>query len=245
MTLAIRAAHEVPGEPAGQLMRHVLFAPSLGNSKYQRMAVVTAPPGARGQPHTHPGNEAIYTLQGEITYEIGGQLYRVSAGHALMIPPNTVHPGHVTSDVPWVSVCFYCDECPALATYRASGGALREEKPRVVRPEDIPPEQLGELRRWILFTPSRDGVNFLRLGVAEGLPGAKGAVHSHPGNECFMTLSGQATLMINGEAHIVNANYGIAIPPATEHPLTVTSAEKWTAVACYCDECPLLKSRGK
>ena len=240
MTLPIRSAQDAKAEALGPFTRQILFAPSLGNSRYMRMAIVTGPPGTRSPAHTHPGNEAIYTVQGEIMCAIAGGEYRVGSGHAIVIPPDTPHPGSIMSDMPWISICFYCDECPALAAYRAGGGTARAEQPRVVSAEAIAPEQLGELRRRILFTPSRDGINYLRLGVAEGPVGAKGAVHKHLGNECFYTLRGQATLVIGGEPHVMNAGSGMSIPPDTEHPLTSTGAETWNAVAAYCDECQAL-----
>ncbi len=241
--LPIRSAQDVQGESLGQFTRKILFAPSLGNSKHIRMALVTAPPGASVAVHTHPGNEALFFLQGEVTYEIRGQKYVVRAGQAFMMPPDTEHPGVVTSDAPLSAVGFFCDECALLKTYRARGGAIKAETPRAVRATDIAPEQLGELKRRVLFTPSRDGVNFLRCAFIEGPAGATGAVHTHPGNECAYIITGQATLMIGGKAHIVNTGQAIMIPPATEHPLTVTGQENWSAIAAYCDDCPLMKAQ--
>jgi len=241
--LPIRSAQDVQGEVLGQFTRKVLFAPSLGNSQYIRMAVVTAPPGARVAVHTHPGNEALFFLQGEVTYVIRGQKHVARAGEALMIPPATEHSGVVTSDVPLSAIGFFCDECALLKTYRARGGALKAETPRVVRAADIAPEPLGELKRRVLFTPSRDGVNFLRCAFIEGPVGARGAVHTHPGNECAYMITGQVMLRIGGDEHRVNAGQAIMIPPATEHPLTVTGQENYSAIAAYCDDCPLIKEK--
>jgi len=204
-----------------------------------KMALVVGQPNAQSVAHNHLGNEAIYTLHGEITVKMRGNEFHVGSGQALVIPPDTTHQATVTGDKPWASICFYCDECPLLVKYRAGGGTPCQERPLVVSESEVEAEQLGELRRHVLLTPSKDGVNFLRIGTAEGPEGAKGAVHTHPGNECFFTLQGQGTLLIGGEPHVVNESHGMSIPPDTEHPLTVTGGD-WKAVAAYCDECPLL-----
>ncbi len=241
MASFIRSAQDTPPKPLGDYVRRILFSPSLGNSKYLRMAVVTAAAGAHSVPHSHHGNEGIFTWQGAAVFEVAGQEYPVGSEQALLIPPETVHPARIVSDEPWVAICFYCDECPALAAYLAAGGRGQVEQPAVVGVAGVQPELLGQLRRRILFTPSRDGVSFMRIGHIEGLAGARGAVHKHLGNECVFTLTGQATLTIVGEPHVMDAGCGMSIPPDTEHPLTVTGADGWTAVAAYCDDCPVLR----
>jgi quercetin dioxygenase-like cupin family protein len=241
MSLPILSALDAKAELMGQFARAALFSPSLGNSQYMRMAVVGAPPAATNVSHTHPGNEGLYTWKGEALIRAGDQEYRVPPGQAIAIPPGVSHQSWVMSKEPWLAICFYCDECPALAAYLAAGDPICSEPTHVVSPDDIPAEQLGQLQRRILITPSRDGVNFIRLGVVEGPQGARGAVHTHLGNECVFTLRGEAMLLIGGEAHLMPAGYGMSIPPATEHPLTVTGADGWAAVAAYCDDCPALK----
>jgi quercetin dioxygenase-like cupin family protein len=241
VTLEIRNAEEVKAEALGQLERKVLFAPSLGNSQYLRMAVVTGQPGARSVLHVHPGNETTYTWKGEVVIEINEQKYHLGPGDAIAIPPDSVHPVQVVGNEPWVSICFYCDECPALASYRAAGGKIRSEETCVVESGAIEPQPLGELCRRVLFTPSRDCVNFQRVALIEGCGGGQGAVHKHLGNECFFTLGGQVTQMIDGRPYTVDANCGMAVPPDVIHQPVVTAARGWLAVAAYCDECPALK----
>jgi quercetin dioxygenase-like cupin family protein len=240
MSLPILNAQNAIIESLGLIKRHVMFSPVLQNSRYMKMALVVGQPSAESVAHNHLGNEAIYTLYGEIIVTMNGIEYLVGAGQALVIPPDTTHQAKVAGDAPWASICFYCDECPLLVKYRASGGRPGKEQPRVVSESEVEAEQLGELNRHVLLTPSKDGVNFLRIGTAGGPQGAKGAVHTHRGNECFFTLEGQGTLLIDGEPHVVNESHGMCIPPDTEHPLAVTGGG-WKAVAAYCDECPLLE----
>jgi quercetin dioxygenase-like cupin family protein len=49
-------------------------------------------PGATSGPHTHPGEEAGYLLEGSLVFEIAGKpTFTVKAGETFFVPPNTVH----------------------------------------------------------------------------------------------------------------------------------------------------------
>lgn len=49
-------------------------------------------PGATAPGHTHPGEEAIYVLEGEFEYVVGdGPPLRLDAGDVLFVPAGTVH----------------------------------------------------------------------------------------------------------------------------------------------------------
>jgi len=49
-------------------------------------------PQAPAFKHTHPGEEIIYVLEGELEYQIEGEPTRtVKAGEALMVPAETIH----------------------------------------------------------------------------------------------------------------------------------------------------------
>ncbi len=246
MNIEVHKLPDARTEPLGTMARHVLFSPSQGDSQYIRMAIVVGQPGAHSTLHTHLGNEAVYTWEGEVTFDIDGEKRRVGPGQAIMIAPDTLHPATVTSDVPWVSVCFYCDECPTLALHRGNGGCCCGEELRIVHENDVAAAKLGDLSRKVLFTPSDGCVNFLRLAVVEGPPGAAGAVHTHLGNECFFTIGGEATQMIDGQGYVIPTGSGMAVPPDLPHQPVATGTEAWKAIAAFCDDCPVLKdARGK
>jgi quercetin dioxygenase-like cupin family protein len=49
-------------------------------------------PGAVAPRHTHPGEEVIYILEGELEYQVGDKPWvKVKAGDVLFIPAGTVH----------------------------------------------------------------------------------------------------------------------------------------------------------
>jgi quercetin dioxygenase-like cupin family protein len=53
---------------------------------------VDFPPGAAAAKHSHPGEELVYVIEGELAYELGGKPpITVKAGEALFIPYGTPH----------------------------------------------------------------------------------------------------------------------------------------------------------
>jgi quercetin dioxygenase-like cupin family protein len=77
-----------PGITRIDLQRHDLSAP--GREVVQNRVEIS--PEAPLFKHFHPGEEIIYVLEGELEYQIDGELPRtVRAGEALMVPAAAVH----------------------------------------------------------------------------------------------------------------------------------------------------------
>lgn len=81
--------------PAGGLTRKVLSQTDGPAPGYVTIiAEVEISPGAVVAPHTHPGIETGYVLEGEVELPIQGVGTRnLKAGDAFQIPPGTVHGG--------------------------------------------------------------------------------------------------------------------------------------------------------
>jgi quercetin dioxygenase-like cupin family protein len=81
-------APQAPGITRIDLQRHDLSVP--GREVIQNRVEIS--PEAPAFRHKHPGEEIIYVLEGKLAYDIDGQPPQtVSAGEALMVPPETVH----------------------------------------------------------------------------------------------------------------------------------------------------------
>jgi quercetin dioxygenase-like cupin family protein len=50
---------------------------------------MTLPPGAGPPPHTHPGGEAVYVLEGNLRYHIDGDVHEGGPGSFFYIPEGT------------------------------------------------------------------------------------------------------------------------------------------------------------
>jgi quercetin dioxygenase-like cupin family protein len=79
---------QVPGTRRAELQRHDLSVP--GREALQ--VRVEIPPGGTAAAHSHPGEELVYGLEGELEYRLEGRPPVIlRAGDVLFIPSGTVH----------------------------------------------------------------------------------------------------------------------------------------------------------
>jgi quercetin dioxygenase-like cupin family protein len=57
-------------------------------------------PGHEPRPHSHPHEQIVYILGGQIDFHIGESVKRLGAGGLLVVPPNVQHWGEVVGDEP-------------------------------------------------------------------------------------------------------------------------------------------------
>ncbi|HEY2032172.1 MAG TPA: cupin domain-containing protein [Rhizomicrobium sp.] len=59
-------------------------------------------PGHEPRPHSHPNEQIVYIIEGQIDFHIGknGDVKRLGPGSLLVLPPNIEHYGVVVGDVP-------------------------------------------------------------------------------------------------------------------------------------------------
>ncbi|HEY1448794.1 MAG TPA: cupin domain-containing protein [Caulobacteraceae bacterium] len=50
------------------------------------------------RPHSHPHEQIVYILEGQIDFHIGDQVERLGPGGLLVVPPNAVHWGEVVGE---------------------------------------------------------------------------------------------------------------------------------------------------
>jgi quercetin dioxygenase-like cupin family protein len=82
------------------------------------MMLITVAPGGFVAPHTHPGIEMGYILEGEAVMSVAGQPDRtVKAGDSYLIPSGVVHSAKVTGSGPIRIVgSFVVDKARPLAS---------------------------------------------------------------------------------------------------------------------------------
>jgi quercetin dioxygenase-like cupin family protein len=81
------AAAQQPGTKRTELQRHDL---SISGREVIQVRV-DFDPGYIAPRHTHPGEEIIYVIEGELEYEIDGKPAKVKAGDVLFVPAGTIH----------------------------------------------------------------------------------------------------------------------------------------------------------
>jgi len=96
---------------------------------------MTLPEGASPPPHTHPGGEAVYVLEGTLRYHIAGETTEGGPGTFFYIPKDTIENFEPTSD------------CRLLVIYTPGGmdkffaeAGEKAERREVPPPSDEPPD---------------------------------------------------------------------------------------------------------
>ena len=89
---------------------HVLISSDDGAPNYVMLHNNPMQPGAVSHPetggHTHEGEHVVYMLEGTATLVCGGKDYTVSAGDAILVPPNEHHQWKNESQAPVVRVTY-------------------------------------------------------------------------------------------------------------------------------------------
>jgi quercetin dioxygenase-like cupin family protein len=94
-----------------QIMGGPEYSPVFGGCvEGERMivALMRAPAGKMGDPHTHPNEQWIYVLEGVFEIRIDGQIHKVGSGGLIYVPANKVHQGGATPEGD--SVFFTCKD---------------------------------------------------------------------------------------------------------------------------------------
>jgi quercetin dioxygenase-like cupin family protein len=59
------------------------------------VALMRMPAGTGSEPHSHPNEQWIYLLEGEMDFVVGGISKHATAGSVIYIPSNIIHNGRV------------------------------------------------------------------------------------------------------------------------------------------------------
>jgi len=107
----IKSTDDVPAfaNPHGEVI-YELIGNVAGGSKVHSLAQITLLPGKASRKHYHPeAEESYYILAGSGRIEMDGEKRDVSAGDAVMIPPEVVHQifntGAGQENLVFVAVC--------------------------------------------------------------------------------------------------------------------------------------------
>lgn len=83
-------------QKVNQIMGGPAYSPVFGGCvEGDRMivALMTAPAGKDSEPHSHPNEQWIYVLKGQMTLTVDGVVHTAQPGELIYIPANTVHCG--------------------------------------------------------------------------------------------------------------------------------------------------------
>ena len=72
MGAKVIALDSIEEEALGDLTRRVMVTPPRTGNRFLRVVYVTGKPGGKGKVHTHPGEEALFTIQGKAAITVDG-----------------------------------------------------------------------------------------------------------------------------------------------------------------------------
>jgi quercetin dioxygenase-like cupin family protein len=97
---------------------------------------MTIPPGMGPPPHTHPGTESVYVLEGTVRYHIGDETIEGGPGSFFHIPEGVVENFEPTSDVR-VLVLYAPGGIDEFFAEAGEPAERREVPPAPAEPPDI------------------------------------------------------------------------------------------------------------
>ncbi len=96
-------------------VRHGIERKAFG-SEHVTLALHRLLPGHEPRPHSHPHEQVVYILAGQIDFYVEGQVVRLGPGSLLVVPPNAMHHGVVVGDEPVLNLDVFT---PARPEYLA------------------------------------------------------------------------------------------------------------------------------
>src|SRR4029077_13250471 len=121
IAVGIVGATYVSAQSAPQITRTELLRKPVSGVEGKEVVVFVAdiPPGGVAARHFHPGDEAIYMLQGALLFEPeGGQPFELKAGQIAFNPAKHIHKAtnKSSSDAAKVLNCMLAEKGQPLAT---------------------------------------------------------------------------------------------------------------------------------
>ena len=121
IAVGVLGATYVAAQGAAQVTRTELLRKPVSGVEGKELVVFVAdlPPGAVAGRHNHPGDEAIYMLQGALRFEPeGGQPFELKAGQIAFNPAKHIHKATnaSSSEAAKVLNCMLAEKGQPLAT---------------------------------------------------------------------------------------------------------------------------------
>jgi len=121
IAVGVVAATYVFAQGAAQITRTELLRKPVSGMEGKEVVVFVSdiPPGGVAGQHFHPGDEAIYMLQGALLFEPeGGQPFELKAGQITFNPAKQIHKARNTSSSESAKVlnCMLAEKGQPLAT---------------------------------------------------------------------------------------------------------------------------------
>lgn len=92
-------------------VRHGIERKTFGSDQVT-LALHRLHPGHEVLPHTHPNEQIVYILDGEVDFHIGDDVVPLRGGGLVVVPPDVRHWVEVTGDRPAINLDIFTPARP-------------------------------------------------------------------------------------------------------------------------------------
>jgi quercetin dioxygenase-like cupin family protein len=85
------------------------------------LAFTTLHPGHTARPHSHPHEQIVYVISGELRFVVGDEEVIVTAGDMLVVPPGVEHWAQTLSDEPALDLSIFSPRRDEYAAEERNG----------------------------------------------------------------------------------------------------------------------------
>lgn len=229
-----RNVSSVVEEKIYDFRRRCVFSPSITGNSTIRFCEVSGPKGAQSQCHTHPGDEIVFTLQGESVNRVAKQDVLLRANQAIAILPGTSHSTIISSSGEWRGVSFYCDDCPLLRQHQGQMETDCEGKHVGVFAAGC----ADCFQKKAIFSPART-TRYLEFFVLSCNRVANSETYMYRGETVYYVLSGAISLLFQEKKILLKERWSVILPSHFPHRLSTITSRGSVVVAGSCSSCPL------
>jgi quercetin dioxygenase-like cupin family protein len=86
------------------------------------LAFTTLEPGHEPNPHSHPHEQIVYILSGQVRFVVGDEVAMVGPGEMLVVPPGVEHWAETVGDEPVVDLSVFSPRRDEYAAEESSPG---------------------------------------------------------------------------------------------------------------------------
>ena len=90
------------------------------------LAFTTLEPGHTARPHSHPHEQIVYVLEGELLFVVGDEEAVLAAGDMLVVPPGVEHWAQTLGEVPALDLSVFTPRRDEYAAEEVPGAPAPE-----------------------------------------------------------------------------------------------------------------------
>ena len=228
-----RSVFSIAKEKIYDFSRKTVFSPLTTGNCTIRFCTVSGMKQATSQPHSHRGDELVFTVDGTSVNRLKKEEFILGGYQAIAIPPGTEHTTIVTSGV-WQGLSFYCDDCALLKEH-----PVMTETAITIKSLDNRSDSTRHFQKQSIFSPALKESAFMELDFLSSNTPMPAADFKNSGETVYYVLSGTLSLCWEQQCIHLQQQMAAAVPAGFSHQLRAEDAGGCMLIAASCSSCPI------